>query len=184
MGTTANFAFPYPAASDAADGPTQIQALATALDTRRQTDRQTAAFLRATTGTVMTTADTNYMIGFNAEDYDNGNGHDNTTNNTRWTVPTGRGGTYLIQGGWSPAGTSTGNITAQLYKNAAAISGTSNRMPPIGGGGTIGVSTRLWIGTLAAADYIELGAINSAAGLTTNVGTGFQATLAVLRLTD
>jgi hypothetical protein len=34
MGTTTNYALPYPAASDAADGPTQIQALATAIDTK------------------------------------------------------------------------------------------------------------------------------------------------------
>jgi hypothetical protein len=52
----------------------------------------------------LTTADqsipsaTSTEIAFNAEDFDSDGFHDNATNNTRLTVPTGMGGYYHISG--------------------------------------------------------------------------------------
>lgn len=183
MGTTTNYAFRYPAATDAADGPTQIQNLATDIDTRRYTDRQTAAQLRGSGGQTLTTANTFYVIAFANEDYDNGAGHDNVTNNSRWTVPTGRGGTYWVQGGWGSAPPSTAYLSAQLYKNGVAIAGTTNRVVSSGSGST-SVPSRAWLGVLVATDYIELAAASDVASTVVSANSLYVPTLTIVRLMD
>ena len=58
-------------------------------------------------------------LGWNQEDYDTDGFHDNTTNNSRLTVPTGKGGKYLVSGflSWDTDGNGTRELW--VYKNGA-----------------------------------------------------------------
>lgn len=86
-------------------------------------------------------------IGFDAEDYDTDAFHDTVTNNTRLTVPSGKGGKY--------------HITASGYTDVAALSelringttGIAVTPGPVAAVGGINVSTDY---ALAVGDYVEL----------------------------
>ncbi len=93
-------------------------------------------------------------IEFNQERFDSGGFHDNATNNTRLTVPAGKGGKYLIIGHIQFELNDTGGRYAQFLLNgttrigevaASTITGTNNPR--------LSWST---IYDLAAADYVEL----------------------------
>lgn len=184
MGTTTNYAFRYPAASDAADGPTQMQNLATDLDTRRFTDRQTAAWLRGAGGQTLTTAGTYYMVAFANEDLDSGpGGHDNVTNNSRYTVAATRGGVYFVQGGWGSTPPAQCSLTAALYKNGVVLNGTGSRSVS-GGSALLTVNTKPWIGTLVAGDYIELAAMSDVNATVITSSSPYVPSLTIYRLMD
>jgi hypothetical protein len=97
-------------------------------------------------------------IPFQAEDFDTDAFHDNVTNNTRLTVPAGKGGKYLIIGLINSGTASSAALSAYILLNGTTAIGTAN------GGGHSGlhgvcVST---VYTLVAGDYIELfGAVSS-----------------------
>jgi len=61
---------------------------------------------------------TTTKIAFNSENYDTDSYHDNSTNNTRLTVPTGKSGKYSINYIFSFSGFN-GNINVGFYKNNA-----------------------------------------------------------------
>jgi len=114
-------------------------------------------------------------ISFNGETYDTDGFHDNSTNNTRITIPSGKDGYYLIYGniGWGI--NATGRREFSLRKN------TSTTLSDGGTGPTSGayVSNIFSIVlNLAAADYIELFGFQTTGGAfdvesTTNLGTTF-----------
>jgi hypothetical protein len=105
------------------------------------------------------TAGVNKQITFTTENFDTNTFHDNSTNTSRITIPTGYAGKYNIQATWaSDSAGSYGNI--YLYKNGSAITnigtdggkivgigGMSNNYFAINGGVTI---------SLAEADYVEM----------------------------
>lgn len=100
-------------------------------------------------------------VQFNAESYDDGGFHDNVTNNTRFTIPTGQGGKYRIHGTIEMSGTMTsGSIRVMKNGAIAAINDYS--------------ATRQYIGvdlSLVATDYIELAVFNGSGG-SLNITTG------------
>ena len=59
-------------------------------------------------------------INFTAENYDTNGFHDNTTNNTRLTIPTGKGGYYAIRAQVGLVGL-TGEFDLRVRKNAANL---------------------------------------------------------------
>ena len=90
-------------------------------------------------------------VTFNAENYDTDAFHDNSTNNSRLTIPTGLGGYYLVNTTqrWNP---NTGfSKTLQLYKNGSAIY-TMDTGSGVGGYPTFSKSN---IVKLNAGDYIQ-----------------------------
>jgi hypothetical protein len=66
------------------------------------------------------TANTGLLIAFTTEEFDTNGFHDNTTNNTRLTIPSGYAGKYIISG-WlnNPLGTPGSYQLLRLYKNGA-----------------------------------------------------------------
>lgn len=58
--------------------------------------RQAAVMASFVSGTAYTTGASN-PIPFGGENYDTDGFHDNTTNNSRITIPTGLGGTYMLE---------------------------------------------------------------------------------------
>ena len=114
-------------------------------------------------------------IQFNAEDFDTDGFHDNSTNNTRVTIPSGKGGKYLFVG---TAYADTGNIDklgkwyGWLRKNGAgSITSTYIEF----GGSANGYET--WsiysILDLVATDYIEWQVFQST-GVSANLDADYQ----------
>jgi hypothetical protein len=65
---------------------------------------------------------TTTVISFDGEDFDTDSFHDNSTNNSRITIPSGKGGKYLfvISGNFTGAGT-TGHLQTNMRKNGSAV---------------------------------------------------------------
>lgn len=129
-----------------------------------------ASVYRTTTQSLTDAADT--TIGFNAETTDIGAMHDNATNNSRITIPTGGDGTYVLSTGIECAANATGLRQIQFLKNGATVLGYDNRL-------SVGASvpTRVTLvaqADLVATDYVEVrvyqdsgGALNTGSGATT-----------------
>jgi hypothetical protein len=100
-------------------------------------------------------------IQFNAENFDTNTFHDNTTNNTRMTIPAGKAGKYLITCtvGWQINTTSDRRIG--IYKNGGALLFT-DRIAPSSVDDTA-VSSSV-VADLAVADYLEVLAFQGTGG--------------------
>jgi hypothetical protein len=94
---------------------------------------------------------TNTAITWDVEDYDTNTMHDNVTNNSRITIPSGQGGYYLVQANLVYNDPNS-SYSIAIYKNGAAVkrnySGTTNANDQ-----DIEITAVL---NLAAADYIEI----------------------------
>ena len=109
--------------------------------------------------------DTDTDITFNAEDYDTNAFHDNTTNNQRITIPSGKAGKYILQTIIIFAANGTGVRDVAFLKNGATILG-SMLAPALSS-----FSQRvehIWIGELAVSDYITV-KVNQNSGGNLNV---------------
>ena len=108
------------------------------------------------------------LITFNQEDFDTSSFHDNSTNNTRITIPTGKGGYYLITGVVSFEANVTGTRAVTLLKNGGSSIYLFFQPPNDTGSGLIVPFT--YIAAAAAGDYFELEAYQ-ASGTSLNVKT-------------
>ena len=97
---------------------------------------------------------TNTVIPFTAEEFDTNTFHDNTTNNSRITIPTGQGGYYLVYGMLCFDASATGVRNLDLKKNGSYLWETSGT-PAASSKISLPISIIL---NLAAADYLELSA--------------------------
>ena len=95
---------------------------------------------------------TNTAISFQAENFDTDTFHDNSTNNTRITIPAGKGGKYLITGSiaWS---TGANERVAMIYKNGTIVNYMAQEYPANLGGFYHPFN---YVISLVATDYIEL----------------------------
>lgn len=105
---------------------------------------------------------TSTIVGFDNEDYDTDGFHDNATNNSRITIPTGKGGKYLIIGRntWSNNGTGSRNF--RLFKN-----GTSTGwqfISPVSASASYTVFSGVTMVNLNAGDYIEFAVTQNSGG--------------------
>lgn len=108
-------------------------------------------------------------IGFPAENFDTAAMHDNVTNNSRITIPTGGDGKYMIAGSVRIAANATGTRGARVYLN-----GTTNLA--VNRKNNLGAGTQTWVHIstledLSAGDYVELHAYQDSGG-NLNVTTG------------
>jgi hypothetical protein len=109
--------------------------------------------------------DTDTDITFNNEDFDTDGFHDNSTNNARITIPTGKGGKYMLHTSITFASNSTGVRSVGFRRNATtklgdmiapALSGFSQRVQ------------HFYIATLSAGDYVTV-EVNQNSGGSLNV---------------
>jgi hypothetical protein len=128
--------------------------------------------LFSTSVTTLATA-TLTSISFNSEKWDTDAFHDNTTNNSRITIPAGKAGKYLINGKINYDSNSTGVRQAYIRKNGSTTL-SYVVYPPV----TSNVTTCVVVGLedLSVGDYIELaGYQNSGGNLNTETpGTATQ----------
>jgi hypothetical protein len=105
-----------------------------------------------TSGSLSVVNTTWVAVPWASEDFDTDGYHDNVTNNTRVTIPTGKAGKYAIIGfgGWdASSGGSFRHI--RLHKNGASVKITT--IPPNASYPTVYMNSVL---NLAVGDYVEL----------------------------
>lgn len=110
-------------------------------------------------GSVTYAANTSLTLNFASEDYDTNGFHDNSTNNTRITIPSGYAGKYLVNQTWR-LGVGVGNyVLARLLKNGGninnGIEGTEIARFANLGGNSFCLASSVVV-NLAVGDYIEM----------------------------
>ena len=89
---------------------------------------------------------------FTNEDYDSDGFHSNSTNTSRMTIPSGKGGKYLVQTSMALNSVSlAGYRGLSIYKNGTAVKGFGNE--PYG---TYPVIFMTGVIEVAAGDYVEI----------------------------
>lgn len=104
---------------------------------------------------------TETTINFDSEYFDTNGFHDNVTNNSRITIPTGYGGKYLISAANRWVQNTNGARNMMLYVNNVSVMDLMN-LP--GNAATLSYCFRSVIYTLAAGDYIQIKATQSSGG--------------------
>jgi hypothetical protein len=106
------------------------------------------------------TGGVDYTVAYTTEQFDTDGFHDNSTNNSRITIPTGKGGKYQLSATINNEGGSPGSYqllsikkNGSLYTDGGANTGTYFRTPGGGQNAPIGFST---IVDAAAGDYFEV----------------------------
>ena len=109
---------------------------------------------------------TDLIINFNLESFDSDGFHSNVTNNSRITIPTGKGGKYLVGASMTFAANATSGRRMSIQKNGSAISTGEAQQARSIGGTSLSASTLV---DLAANDYVEI-LVNQSSGGSLNVG--------------
>ena len=100
-------------------------------------------------------------ITFDSENFDVGGYHDTSTNNTRITIPTGKGGYYSLSGSLCWAGNTTGPRAAGIYKNGSLDKVLGQHPSTVAND----VYTEFnYIMSLSAGDYVEMYGIQVSGG--------------------
>jgi hypothetical protein len=98
----------------------------------------------------------NYMVPFTAENYDTDAFHDNSTNNSRITIPTGKGGKYYVSTMYNNALGAIGSYAIiRIYLNGSQIAQGFREGFILNSDATCGNASAVL--TLSAGDYIEMG---------------------------
>lgn len=113
-----------------------------------------AAMLRQTTAQAVNSSVAYTPIQLQTEDYDNANGHDPITNNTRYTVR--QAGRYQLAGGVTFAANATGIRAAGFLRNGSVVPTSAGLAPASAGGYQSNVVCRTVQLLCAVNDYIEL----------------------------
>jgi len=101
-------------------------------------------------------------LSFDTEYFDTNAYHSNTTNPTRFTVPSGKAGYYqlTIIGEWQSNG--SGQRRIEYWVNGSTKVGTLNI--PAGSSGALGMCASFTTDSLAVGDYIEVKVFQSSGG--------------------
>lgn len=111
---------------------------------------------------------TETALAFTTELFDTDGFHDNSTNTSRITIPTGKAGYYLLTANMSIGAVTSGQCDIRLRKNGSQIG-----YYPMGQNATNASSTASDIFYLSAGDYVELvGFQDSGSSKTVYGGTG------------
>jgi len=114
--------------------------------------------------------DAEAIVSYNQETFDTDGFHDNSTNNTRITVPSGKGGYYLFYGNYHFASNSTGVRMAYFIKNGAggAIQGSQTLLGATAS--NVFITNNAILINLTAGDYLEM-AVQQTSGGSLNLNT-------------
>ncbi len=102
---------------------------------------------------------TNTILPFNNEEFDTDAFHDNSTNNSRLTIPTGKGGKYLITGMVNLDEIASQQSRLRLYKNGSLYGNgmVDGTFALLLSSNALGVLTGSITTTAVAGDYFQLG---------------------------
>jgi hypothetical protein len=119
-------------------------------------------------GTQSISNNTSTAVTWDSENYDTDAIHDNATNNSRFTVPTGKGGKWLFQGNLIFGGNATGYRAAHIYKNGSIWSQYITSAVTAVNGGIQWQQTM----NLSAGDYVQIFCLQDSGGALNLFGTG------------
>lgn len=183
MPNSPNFSFPYPGLTDAPDGPAQIGALANAVDSVLATQVNNLVVSIATLANppraqlrqIVAQSIPNITwtaLSFTAEDHDSHNGHDNVTNNTRYTAPIS--GVYEVAGSYWFAANATGVRFSRWMKDGTILVGSGTEYQAVSDSGAqSGYPAKTYQVSMNAGQYLELAVWhNRGSALNTYVGSG------------
>ena len=106
-------------------------------------------------------SDTDTAITFNSEDYDTDAFHNTSTNTSRFTIPSGKGGKYLLSGAVSWAASSSGTFrVVKIYKNGSIF----NQVVQFQGTNDGTIQPFACVYDLIATDYLEVFARQNTGG--------------------
>ena len=114
-------------------------------------------------------------VQFDAESFDTDGYHDNVTNNTRFTIPSGKGGYYLLTSNIRYGNNATGGRSIDFYKNGSRIAGSY--LPTISGSSVAYSASTVING--AVADYFEVYVYQDSGG-SLNITSGDDTVLATI----
>ena len=98
-------------------------------------------------------SDTYTAITFNSEDYDTDTYHDTSSNTSRFTIPSGKGGKYLLSGAVSWAASNAGTFRlVVVYKNGSIF----NQIAQFAGTNDGTIQPFACVYNLVATDYLEV----------------------------
>jgi hypothetical protein len=174
MATTPNYALRYPVLTDAPNGPQAFQNLATDVDTQLLATNSAARLpvCIMTCGAATSIPSSVFTtIAFSTEQIDTANGHDNATNNSRYTAQSGWAGYYscsanVVLGAQTPGGSTRAAVFAkngtnlsytEVYYDIMAFQ-SSLIIPPV-------------IIQLAVGDYMEMLVYQNGTGAVNTVPT-------------
>lgn len=100
-------------------------------------------------------------LNFNTERFDTDAFHDTATNNQRLTVPTGKGGKYLVTGGVEFANNATGYRALAIHKNGSTFERVVTANAVSGNETWLSIAAQL---ELAAGDYVTLRVFQNSGG--------------------
>ena len=112
---------------------------------------------------------TGTLISFDTESFDTNGFHDNVTNNTRFTIPTGYAGKYLVTGILVWAANASGQRVNYILKNGSLLHLTSAQ--PLSAGGATTAAIVSQVIDLAVGDYVELQCYQDSGGALNMTGT-------------
>jgi hypothetical protein len=122
-------------------------------------------------------------VTFQVEDFDTDAFHSTSTNTSRFTIPTGKGGKYLVSGVLAYSANVTGQRNTVVYKNGSVVNyGTANQaINSTVYGSYVPISFVL---NLVAGDYVEIFAFQTSGGNldVTYGGSGAEATASNIQL--
>ena len=140
---------------------------------------------QAYNNTTQSVADNTFTpLALNSEAFDTNGFHDNSTNNSRMTIPAGLGGKYLLTGSaFAVADDET--VIGVFYKNGAELRGGYYRHQVATGSPLSKAAAGTTIADLVAGDYVEFAVYQNSGGAI-NFGhassAAAQATFSVVRL--
>lgn len=112
-----------------------------------------------------------FVLTFNTEEYDTHSFHNNSTNNSRLTIPTGQTWTYIVVARvWNSANYKNLKITKNGSTDLAKDGQWSASSPS---GTDAWCFTLSWVGRLSAWDYVEAFCYSSSNTVTTTADTDF-----------
>jgi hypothetical protein len=110
---------------------------------------------------------TNVIIGFNNENFDSNGFHDNATNNSRMTIPSGYAGKYQVYANLAYDGNTTSNRVVDILKNGSIVATTYS-----GASTTNAFTCTINLAMdLAVADYIQVQTSQSSGSTRTVYGS-------------
>lgn len=185
MPSTPIYGLPYPDLSEPPNGPTQIEALAEAVEAELAridadiadviADVKPYARLRQTVAQSIANA-TYTAVTFTTEDYDSAGGHSTSSNTSRYTAQVA--GAYVFGGGGAFAVNAAGTRSSRWALNGTAIPGSTS--PGFDPSITSVVVARPLVVQLGVGDYVELQLRQSSGGsLNTSVTSDDQSTMSV-----
>lgn len=107
--------------------------------------------------------ETNVLVSFDQEVFDVGGYHDNSTNNSRITIPSGKAGKYAVCGSAVFAANTSGIRSVYLYKNGSSTGNLWQMSPNTSSGDFTSLSFSKIV-DLAEGDYLELSVSQSSGG--------------------